>query len=280
MRVIAILLVAALLSHAKPANAADVNVRFGVLHLKGPLVAGDRDRVAKALNENKVRKIALSSGGGDISAAIELATLLRSVAVPVEVRQYCLSACASFLLYGARQIDFDEDVLIGFHAGAALNRMVASRALRDMPSLLDGAPSAALVERFTRETEEGVRENLEKIQEFARMFNIDQRSIAFYVALTLPRSISKVKLWETADGEAKHGLDLAYQCGFWAPSPADMRRLGLAVGKAPENVNPDAVAKRYGFSEPVCTTAYQPEALKGSLEQIVADPAGPAKIKG
>lgn len=280
MKIATFLILLGLLSYMQPATAADVNVRFGVLHLKGILVSGDSERVAKALSENKVRKIAVTSGGGDISAAIELATLIRSAAVPVEVRQFCLSACASFLLYGARQIDFKEDVLIAFHAGSGLNRVFASRAVRDAPSILDGAPSAAVVERFALESEEGVRASLLQIEEFTRVFNVDKRSMAFYFAITLPRTVNKVKLWETEDGQARYELELTYQCAYWAPSPADMRRMGLALGEAPEKVNPGAIAKRIGFGESICTFAYQPEALKGTLEQIVADPAGKAKTNG
>jgi hypothetical protein len=91
--------------------ALDLDQR--VLCFDGQLFPEQNISLAKALEENGL--FVVRSRGGDINTAIDLADLLLERRATVVVYDYCLSACASYLLMASTKAFVLRDTLVAWH---------------------------------------------------------------------------------------------------------------------------------------------------------------------
>ncbi len=99
-----------------PAQAAQMAVSGAVLNLSGPLAAGDGARLAAALTP-AVQLLRVNSPGGDLTAALDIADLLRARQLPVSVDGLCAAECAQFLLPAAAGLSINDDSVIALSSG-------------------------------------------------------------------------------------------------------------------------------------------------------------------
>ncbi len=73
----------------------------------------------------------ISSGGGNIAAAIDIVDLLRRENKYLIISQICASACANFLFAGSEEVKIRGDTIVLFHhtSSTALQRVASSRYL-------------------------------------------------------------------------------------------------------------------------------------------------------
>lgn len=91
--------------------ALDLDKR--VLCFDGQIFSGQNISLASGLEEDGL--FVVRSPGGDILTAIALANLLRDRRATVVVYDYCLSACASYLLMASKKTFVLRDTLVAWH---------------------------------------------------------------------------------------------------------------------------------------------------------------------
>ena len=62
--------------------------------------------------------IVISSEGGSVKDALEVASAIRNHQVTLQVQDYCLSSCANYLFVAAAQKKLMPGAVLGFHGGA------------------------------------------------------------------------------------------------------------------------------------------------------------------
>ena len=65
------------------------------------------------------REIVLTSGGGPSGPAMDFARLLNERRITVRARQFCLSACATYVLLTAERVVVEPNAVVAFHHTAA-----------------------------------------------------------------------------------------------------------------------------------------------------------------
>ena len=138
----------------------------GPLVLSGEIVAGDYQRLLTKILQDQTRfllqnRVILASDGGDVSEAIRIAALLRSLYSAVSVQPLtgrCVSACF-FIYAAAAQREVDGERLVGLNrpfiedvaAGAAEN--TALQKVRDFLHE-NGVPGRLVEEMFRRASDD------------------------------------------------------------------------------------------------------------------------------
>lgn len=119
----------------------DRNTPISVLHAHAVRYCGDIseqlvDEVIRELSIPGRNVLVLSSLGGETSAAIKLADFLNDRGVKLQISGICHSACAQFIIFGARELFVSQRTLVGFH----YNQNVINE--------LRGAPASEEMERL------------------------------------------------------------------------------------------------------------------------------------
>ena len=155
------LLVCAALLCAPAAQAMDMSVRGSTAFLSGEIKPGDEFKLRALLRGNKISVIELSSPGGFIDPAREMARDIRKAGLTTYVnaaKERCSSACTGLFVAGVRRHFVNSEgkdrldgrpAGLGFHAGNGFNasgrRAQSGPATADMIDLYYemGAPAAA-----------------------------------------------------------------------------------------------------------------------------------------
>lgn len=87
----------------------------GIIHVNGR-IDGKMLKYLQGQNIQKKTTISITSAGGEVSPALDIADLVQSSGATVLVKEYCLSACASIILVAARKRSVEQGSLIAFHA--------------------------------------------------------------------------------------------------------------------------------------------------------------------
>ena len=155
------LIVCAALLCGPQAQAMDMSVRGGVAFLSGEIKPGDEFKLRALLRDNKISVIELSSPGGFIAPATEMARDIRKAGLTTYVnagKERCSSACTGLFVAGVRRHFVNSEgkdrldgkaAGLGFHAGnsfdASGRRAQSGPATAHMIDLYYemGAPAAA-----------------------------------------------------------------------------------------------------------------------------------------
>lgn len=112
---------------AEPGSRCDASAS-GDLTMVGPTDAAMLACVRQHASRG-IRRVIVSSGGGDVNTALSIAELLAPLRAEIVVRKECHSSCANYLLPVARRITLEPDSWIILHGsidGHALTQMLAS----------------------------------------------------------------------------------------------------------------------------------------------------------
>ncbi len=100
----------------------------GVMRVCAQLNADTVAQVERGLAAGD-REIILTSGGGTTGPAMSLARLLNERKITVRARQFCLSACATYVLLSADKIVIEPYTVVAFHhTGAFALDLMSARA--------------------------------------------------------------------------------------------------------------------------------------------------------
>lgn len=65
-----------------------------------------------------LKKLIVSSGGGDTIAGLEFGKFIRDKHLTVKVRDACVSSCANYIFPAAKQKIVEKNAVVGWHGGA------------------------------------------------------------------------------------------------------------------------------------------------------------------
>ena len=106
--------IAAVLWLASPATA-DISVAAGSARYTGPISAEQNQRLFKAVHGEGVKRLVITSSGGDVEAGIALGLWVFSHRLDVVVPEYCLSSCANYVFPAGRHKSIDAGALVAWH---------------------------------------------------------------------------------------------------------------------------------------------------------------------
>lgn len=94
---------------------ASVEVRDGIIHLDGAITSGVAEKMEKAVDEvGKGARMVLTSEGGRLLEAYEIARIVRENELRINVPYVCTSACTNILIASPDSV-MDVGAEIGFH---------------------------------------------------------------------------------------------------------------------------------------------------------------------
>lgn len=103
---------------SSPAIGAELQILGrGQVLVTGFIEPGDARTLGNELSAHRPSLVFVSSGGGDVRAAIEIGLLLRGLGAHLVVRDLCLSSCANYLFSLAASKSVEHGALLGFHGG-------------------------------------------------------------------------------------------------------------------------------------------------------------------
>jgi hypothetical protein len=98
------------------ANAAEFRVKKNKIIMTGDIEHGDRDRLHRLLKKGPgVKTISLTSPGGSMSEAADLADLIIDFKLDTHVIVKCESACASYVQLAGSRRTMERGSKIGYH---------------------------------------------------------------------------------------------------------------------------------------------------------------------
>lgn len=93
----------------------------GILFINGKFKKGDNSAVD--LLDESIKKVIISSKGGDVEVALSLANKMLDLNVEeVEVDGVCYSSCANYIFMAAKNKRVTEESFLGFHGSALTMR--------------------------------------------------------------------------------------------------------------------------------------------------------------
>lgn len=186
-----------------------LNVSTGTLYLEGTLSKATVRALTGALERKpSPRQLVVNSFGGDARAGMAIAELLRKQQMGLTVRGFCMSACATYLLPAAREVQLD-DAVIGLHGSPA--------ACREQLSVWTGVRQWGLLNYL----------------EFIKVAELD----ADFAART-PRMAEAISLSQRRDRGAMDGRSR----DWLIVSPAHVERLGIRVASISSTQTFDLIA--------------------------------------
>jgi ATP-dependent protease ClpP protease subunit len=84
---------------------------------KGGIDKVSSEAVIAAFNEG-ANRIIITSLGGSMEHALNIAEVMQKHKIVLEVKDYCISACANFLFIAASEKKLLPDAVLGFHGGS------------------------------------------------------------------------------------------------------------------------------------------------------------------
>jgi len=102
-------------------SRADASVwvegKSNVIHYDGKIDQEGYEKFEAAIRGRNVQKLLIRSGGGDAKIAAKMASKVFSLAIDVEVNQYCFSACANYIFVAGANKVVPSGAILGFHGG-------------------------------------------------------------------------------------------------------------------------------------------------------------------
>jgi hypothetical protein len=100
----------------KPEDKSGTNgvVTDGVLVLRGRIDQAMRERFMEAVNTEHVTTVKITSPGGEILEALNMANVIQARGIDVVVHGLCTGACAQYILVAGKQRRLEKESLVGF----------------------------------------------------------------------------------------------------------------------------------------------------------------------
>ena len=107
-------LLAALPWTANPVSA-DTGLSAGVAYFSGPISAEQNQQLFEAVKGKTVKRLIITSGGGDVEAGIALASWVFDHGLDIEVSKYCLSSCANYVFPAGHHKSIGSGAIVAWH---------------------------------------------------------------------------------------------------------------------------------------------------------------------
>ncbi|MDH3888452.1 MAG: hypothetical protein OEU78_08120 [Gammaproteobacteria bacterium] len=107
-------LLAAVLCVENPANA-DISLAAGVAYYSGPISAEQNQRLLEVVQGKVVKRLVITSSGGEVEAGITLGLWVFNHRLNLEVQEYCLSSCANYVFPSGHHKFIDAGAVVAWH---------------------------------------------------------------------------------------------------------------------------------------------------------------------
>jgi len=107
-------LLALLLPLATPA-VADIRLAAGTAYYAGPINAGLNQQLFTAVKGKAVKRLVITSSGGEVKAGIALGLWVFDRRLDVEVTDYCLSSCANYVFPAGQRKSIAPGAIVAWH---------------------------------------------------------------------------------------------------------------------------------------------------------------------
>lgn len=225
------------------ASPTTVFVRGDTIIIDGPIESGLFARVQRAYGD-QIRKIQVTSPGGDVSEGISIAELVRDKNLTVEVKGMCGSSCANYIFMAAKQKKVFPGGQVCFH-GNSNTSTPNFKIFREQVVVTDRDKLSA------SQLEENIRKGWVSIQ------RIQKREREFYASIGMKVDLGFFNLENYA------GYD------WVCPTKAGFARFGISgIEGLPSNVPATGPGKIYlddGLNPP------QKKACSGDLRNLFQD---------
>jgi hypothetical protein len=109
------LLVLFVMTRAADAANADPCLAADTACYSGPVSAGQNLRLFAAVQGKTVRRLVITSNGGEVEAGIALGLWAHAHKLDIEVREYCLSSCANYVFTAGRRKTIHPGAVVAWH---------------------------------------------------------------------------------------------------------------------------------------------------------------------
>lgn len=225
---------------APGAKAAAIYRGFGgVVRISGEIKVGDYEELKKQLAARPQAELSVRSQGGDILEAIRMAELIHANGSALTVRDYCLSACASYLLPAARTRTIPDGAVVAFHAGTegALRAGLGALLARLPHSDADAVAYWGGLVKLETELEDIVRAGRRAHAAFGVAPWLHDAVLLLtapdHVGTRVDHTTRKVVIDDKPEGA----------CNSWVPDAAGLAEVGIKVTMSSAALDRDAVAK-------------------------------------
>ena len=99
---------------ADPASA-DISLEAGTAYYSGPISAELNNRFFEAVQGKAVKRLIITSGGGEVETAIALGLWVSDHSLNIEVPEYCLSSCANYVFPAGHHKTIGAGVIVAWH---------------------------------------------------------------------------------------------------------------------------------------------------------------------
>jgi hypothetical protein len=119
-RLAASALLVALAAHAQETPAWKVEVAGDAVVFRGRIESASVDAFVRALQDNPgVRRLVITSGGGQVVSALLMAEAVHARQLDVDVPVACLSSCANYVFPAGRHKRLGHPLAVGWHGNMA-----------------------------------------------------------------------------------------------------------------------------------------------------------------
>ena len=104
---------------AQPAPAASVIADGDAVIFKGRIDAASTAQFLSLLQTPTITRLVITSGGGDVAAALDMAEAIHARQLDIEVPRACLSSCANYVFPAGRRKTLGRPDAVGWHGNIA-----------------------------------------------------------------------------------------------------------------------------------------------------------------
>ena len=109
-------LIAVVVVFSQPAVSMEVTVSGTTVHLSGPVVGGECDKLKQIISTNKIELVVLSnSNGGNANTGYCIGETIRKNNISTSIEGFCLSSCSRMWLGGVTRKLAGDDSTVGLH---------------------------------------------------------------------------------------------------------------------------------------------------------------------
>lgn len=221
------LLTTLLLLAAGQTSAADISQFLGTLRIDGRLQPGDAQKFEIELN-NKPRRIVIRSDGGRVKEANKIARLIEASGLPLEVREYCVSACASRIFLAASKRTIRNGGFVAFHAGPISVARQVVPLLKEYAAANDDGEMNELAAKWQEEMLDADLEPPASVERFHDMLEaVDAATAPVIDAVQVDKAAHRVTFTAKSKGA----------CDYWIPTAESLANVGISISFPAPDLN-------------------------------------------
>ncbi len=94
---------------------ADTRLVAETAYYSGPISAELNQQFFETVKEKTVKRLIITSGGGEVEAGIALGSWVFEQSINIEVPEYCLSSCANYVFTAGQHKSIGEGAVVAWH---------------------------------------------------------------------------------------------------------------------------------------------------------------------